>query len=119
MTKQEFIGPFNELKAHFGQIAFSDQRAKLLWVLIEELPIEWWKTTAHKMILTNDLRFDLFASAQSEINTIRALKRRQDESAAWNNFSRHMSEKGYEETLNKIGAQSLWDAIEKSKNNPA
>lgn len=116
MTKEQFIGPFNELKAHFGPTAFSDQRAKLLWGLIEPLSFEWWKATAHKMILSNDGRFDLFGVAQAELTFQRGLRRRQEESEAFNNFSRQMSEAGYEETLNKIGANSLWDAIEKTKN---
>jgi len=67
------------------------------------------------MILSNDARYDLQRDAEDEIRTLRAFKRRAEESEAWENFSREMSERGYEETLQGLGARSLWDAIEKKK----
>lgn len=115
MTKEEFIGPFNDLKAHFGPSAYSDQRAKLLWNLISELPIDWWRMIAHRMILSNDGRFDIYGAAKAELGHIRWQQRNDDEIGALHSFNRLRSEAGLDQALGKFGAKSLWEAIEKGK----
>ncbi|MGZ3770087.1 MAG: hypothetical protein ACXVCP_00255 [Bdellovibrio sp.] len=115
MTKQDFMKTYSELVEHFGPQAFSVKRAMLLFDLVEELPASWWTALVHRMIRANDGRFDIDTAARTEIATNRGYKRLDDESKAWTNLTRQMSDRGFSETLQKFGAKSLWEAIEKQK----
>lgn len=115
MTKEEFTKPYNALAEHFGPNAYTLTRAKLLFALMQELPAMWWVALVNRMIRANDARFDIDGAARTEIAHMRAHARREDESLAYRNFNRQLSEKGYQETLGKFKAKSLWEAVEKSK----
>lgn len=115
MTQTEFLEVYSELAEHFGPQAFSGKRGKLIFENIKELPKSWWRITAHKMILANDGRFDIYNAAKAELGAIRWQQRTDQEVGAIHNFSRNMSEAGFKETLNSFGAKSLWEAIEKKK----
>lgn len=115
MTKQEFMKTYSELVEHFGAQAFSVKRAMLLFDLVQELPASWWTALVHRMIRANDGRYDIDTAARSEITSIRGSRRVEMESQAWTNLTRQMSDRGFSETLQKFGAKSLWEAIEKQK----
>lgn len=115
MTQNEFLSAYAELAEHFGQNNFSAKRGKLLFETVKELSAEWWTSVAHRMIIANDARFDIYAAAKSEISANRGWKRVQEETGALQSFSRNLSEAGLSETLGAFGAKSLWDAIEKRK----
>lgn len=115
MTIQEFMPIYGELAEHFGQNNFSAKRGKLIFSVVEELSVDWWRSVAHRMIMANDIRFDIHAAAKSEIASTRGWKRVQEETGALQNFSRNLSEAGLDDTLKSFGAKSLWDAIEKRK----
>lgn len=115
MTNKEFLEPYLELAEHFGQQAFSAKRGKLIFKVIEELPAEWWRMIAHRMILSNDGRFDIYSAAKSELGSIRQQRRLEDEIGAIHTMSRLASENGLGGLLKQFGAASLWEAIEKGK----
>lgn len=115
MTFEEFAKPYQELAEHFGAQMFSAKRGKLIFDVVRDLSVMWWTATAHSMIRKHDMRFDIEAAARGELSSQRGHARVDEESAAWKNLTRQMSDRGYEETLGKLGAKSLWDAIEKKK----
>lgn len=115
MKQEEFLEIYSDLAAHFGQTAFSAMRGKLLFDQIQNLDAAWFRKTAHKMIIANDGRFDIYASAKQELGSRMQAKRVEDEVGAVRNFNRITSEMGKEKLLEKLGAKSLWDAVEKRK----
>ncbi len=113
MTNKEFLGPYSELVEHFGQSAFSTKRGKLLYEAVKELSPQWWVSIAHRMILSNDGRFDIYNAAKAELGHIRWQQRSDEEIDALHSFNRMRSEAGLDQALG--GAKSLWEAIEKRK----
>lgn len=119
MTRDEFLAPYKDLVEHFGVNSFSSKRGALLFSVIKDLPAMWWVSVAHRMIRSNDIRFDIDFAARQEISNIRSVRRVKEETQAYDNFAKMMSECGLENTLEKFNSKSLWEAVEKNKKGDA
>lgn len=113
MTNEQFALEYGRLlewdKASFQ----SPARQKLIARYVQPLEHSWWRKTVDQIILSNNRFFDIAEAARGERRAITSLRVARDESEAYSAFSRAMSERGLEETLEKMGSNSLWDAVRK------
>jgi hypothetical protein len=50
MTESEFLSQMSRLISTFGKVAYSTERATLVWRLVKDLPAEWFEATCDEFI---------------------------------------------------------------------
>jgi hypothetical protein len=115
MTKEEFMIEYGRLLSVRKEFYSLPARRDLIAKHVMGLSHNWWRSLVDRIILSREGSVDIEEAARGERRALSGLRVAKVESEAYTAFSRHMSERGLEETLKTIGTNSLWDAVQKRK----
>lgn len=115
MTKQEFTQEWERLQKEFPAQFQSVTRKDLIAKHVISLEVGFWRALVDRMILSNNPRLDIEEAARSERLSRFNQRLAKDAIGAYEVVSQKMTEDGFRDALNKFGATSVWEAIERNK----
>jgi hypothetical protein len=115
MKPHEFKEQIARLVSQFGTQTFSADRVKLIWERIESLETYWFKRIVDQMILSNNPKFDLDEAIRNKRHSEASKQLARDTIAAADNLTKQTSDKSFSDFLKNIGANSAWDAVQKTR----
>lgn len=117
MTEEEFKDQYARLKDVHPTIFGSVEKMTTTWAYVKEMDFDWFKRVTDRIVMSMNPRsdeFDISKLVAAEKRHRRSIQFAEDvagASAAWNKCT----EQGLENTLGKYKANSLLEAVEKSR----
>lgn len=115
MTFEEFSNEYARLENDFKKEFGSDQRKILIAERVLMLKHSWWKRLVDRIIIQNNPRLDIDEAARAERLSQASNDLVNDTNAAIKSFKEKLSDGALDSFLKDFGANSLWDAIQKTK----
>ena len=114
ISQQDFDKEYANLKQEFPREFGSIFKELEIYKLVKDLDLPFFKALVRRIVLSSNPKIDIDAAVRGERLARNQSKRTQELLEASDNFDRQASERGYSETLKKLGANNLLEAIAKN-----
>jgi len=114
MTNYEFKLEYDKLVECYPMVFGNQHKEKAIFEYIKDLDAKWWKALSRRILLSSNPRIDIEDAARGE----RIARKRIEETRILLDVTekfKDITENGLDDALKKIGANSLLEAIEKTK----
>lgn len=110
MTEQEFQTEYDKLKSVYADFRNTFKEMAVAKA-VKDMDAKWWRALVNRIILSSNPRLDIDDAARGE----RLAKKRAEDTKILLEASSVASENGLSDVLNRMGAGSLMEAVQKSK----
>lgn len=118
MNDIEFREQYKRLRECHPNIFAPKEKMDTIWYYVKDLDLNWFKKIVNHIVMANDVRsekYDIGAAAIAEMRSRKAQEFANNVIKMSELVSKRMSADGLENTLKHYGANSLLDAVEKSR----
>jgi hypothetical protein len=117
MTKYEFELEYDKLKQAFKPQFDATARMEAIAKTVMDLDHRWWKLLVQRMIVAYEPRLNIADAASGERRARRAIELSENLSRASEALTERIHTETLGQNLDKLGAGSLWEAIELVRKN--
>lgn len=115
MTAYEFEALYKTLEDAYPDVYGKKFRKDIIAGLVKDLTYKWFSALIKRIALNPHARIDIEEAARAERHAHQAILRSKETIQAMNNLGEQISDGGLDDVMKKLNANSLMDAIEKSK----
>lgn len=119
MTKYEFELEYDKLKQAFKPQFDAPARVEAIAKTVMDLDHKWWKALVQRMIVAYEPRLNIQDAASGERRAKKQIELTENLSRTTEALTAQIHTETLGQNLEKIGAGSLWEAIELVRKNKA
>lgn len=115
MTSEEYAVEYQRLSDVFPNKFLSAAKTETVWKYVKEFDISWFRSLVDRIVMTTHGDVDIGEVVAAERRARKSKQFADDVVKAMDNVSSRITDAGFEKVLKSYGANSLLEAITKSR----